>query len=77
MNSYMRNCLKFWVMKRKTKQTNLILYALILVIALILLPQLGTRINPLLILNQLGLTSRDLIAAAIGAGLMYLYLKQR
>jgi hypothetical protein len=64
-------------MKRKTKQANLFLYALIFLIAILVLPRLGMRTEPMLLLNQFGVTSRDLVAAAIGAGLMYLFLKQR
>ncbi len=71
------HCLKFRVMKRKTKQANLFLYALIFLIAILVLPRLGMRTEPMLLLNQFGVTSRDLVAAAIGAGLMYLFLKQR
>lgn len=64
-------------MKRKTKQTNLVLLVLLILAALILLPRLGVRAEPLQLLNQFGITSRDLLAAIIGAGLMYLFLQQR
>ena len=64
-------------MKRKSKQTNLVLLVLLILVALLLLPQLGVRAEPLQLLNRFGITSRDLLAAIIGAGLMYLFLQQR
>ena len=64
-------------MKRKTKQTNLVLLVLLILAALILLPRLGVRMEPVQLLNQIRITNRDLLAAIIGAGLMYLFLQQR
>lgn len=64
-------------MKSKTRQQNLILFALVVLIAVVLLPRMGVRLEPITLLNQFGITSRDVVAAAIGAALMYLFLKQR